>query len=263
MCSSYFYVEDLRNRIDSTNRMKIVNVETMTAVIMVNQNNSCFERTGIIRFTNGYVSKNFLIRQLGGAVIDIHHDETILDIDIGDIGTLDFRTPNQIDITSVGISSLGSFVAPNQDVDEIYMTFSPSLDTVDHGDGTPETSSGGQVVMQTLDGRTIAQNYNYGYVLRSYNVIVESREGGSVNVNNINYSTTFYEMMNNSVSFVIEAIPNDGYEFVCWSDGDTNVSRTLTVNGADIILYPIFEGGYYLYDNSNIVDFDDDSHVKI
>ena len=259
----FFYVEDLRNRIDSTNRMKIVNVETMTAVIMVNQNNSCFERTGIIRFTNGYVSKNFLIRQLGGAVIDIHHDETILDIDIGDIGTLDFRTPNQIDITSVGISSLGSFVAPNQDVDEIYMTFSPSLDTVDHGDGTPETSSGGQVVMQTLDGRTIAQNYNYGYVLRSYNVIVESREGGSVNVNNINYSTTFYEMMNNSVSFVIEAIPNDGYEFVCWSDGDTNVSRTLTVNGADIILYPIFEGGYYLYDNSNIVDFDDDSHVKI
>ena len=54
-----------------------------------------------------------------------------------------------------------------------------------------------------------------------------------------------------------------GYEFVCWSDGDTNVNRTLTVNGNSIDIWPVFEGGFYLYDNSKIVDFDDDSHVKI
>ena len=259
----FFYVEDVRNRTDSANRMKIVNVETMTAVIMVKQNNSCFERTGTIRFTNGYVTKNFLIRQLGGTVIDIHHDDTIIDVEIGDVGTLDFRTPNQIDITSVGISSLGSFVTPNQDVDEIYMTFSPSLNTVTNGDGTIETSSGGQVVMQTLDGKIIAQNYNYGPVLRSYNVIIESREGGTVNVDNINYSTTFFEMMNDGTSFVVQAVPDDGYEFVGWSDGDTNSTRTITLNGSDITLYPIFEGALYLYDNSDIVDYDNSEHVKI
>lgn len=257
-----FQVVDERKTI-TQNKMKIVVDANIIANITVQPNNSCFERTGIIRFTNGYVSKNFLIRQLGGAVIDIHHDDTILDIDIGDVGILDFRTPNQIDITSVGISSLGSFVAPNQDVDEIYMTFSPSLNTVDNGDGTIETSSGGQVVMQTLDGRTIAQNYNYGYVLRSYNVIIESREGGSVNVDGTNYTTTFFEMMNNSVSFVIQAIPDDGYEFVGWSDGVQTISRTLTVNGADIDIWPIFEGDFYLYDNNNIVDYDNNDHVKI
>jgi hypothetical protein len=81
----FFYVQDVRNRTDSANRMKIVNVETMTAVISVKQNNSSLERIGTVRFTNGYVTKNFVVRQLGGTVIDIHHDETILNIETNEI----------------------------------------------------------------------------------------------------------------------------------------------------------------------------------
>ena len=204
-----------------------------------------------------------MIRQLGGDVIDIHHDETILDIDIGNVGTLDFRTNTQIDLNTVGMTNPGTFVPPNQDVDDIYVTFTPSLDTVDHGDGTPETSSGGQVIMQTLDGRTITQNYNYGFVLRNYKVIVESREGGSVNVDGTNYTTTFFEMIPDGTDVFVQAVPNNGYEFVGWSDGVQTISRTLTVNGEDIDIWPVFEGTLYLYDNSDIVDYDNSEHVKI
>jgi hypothetical protein len=196
-------------------------------------------------------------------VIDIHHDETILNINTNDTGTLDFRTNTQIDLNTVGMTNLGTFVSPNQDVDQIYMTFSPSLNTTDNGDGTIETSSGGQIIMQTLDGRTITQNYNCGPVLHSYNVIIESREGGTVNVDNINYTTTFFEMMNDGTSFVVQAVPDDGYEFVGWSDGDTNSTRTITVSGADIDIWPIFDEAFYLYDNSDIVDYDNSEHVKI
>jgi len=64
-----------------------------------------------------------------------------------------------------------------------------------------------------------------------YNLILESVTGGSV---------TGAGEYNEGTEVTITAIPDDGYEFTEWSDGNTSISRTLTIN-SDINIQALFD----------------------
>lgn len=245
-----------RLRIDRGNTLRINTVTRKVAVITVNQNNGWSSRSGVIRFSNGNVQKNFTIKQLYGSVTPIHFGDEIMEIELNDIGTLDFRSKTEIDPNTISISR-GAFTEPMNNVDKITMSISPTLDTVDHGDNTPETTtSGGVVRMVTADGKTIANYYNYGYWQKNYNVGVRGTTGGYFTVDNETYTTSYFESIPDGTSLTITAIPYAGNYFKQWNDGVQTATRTVTVNGADIDIYPEWYEDQYQYDNEDVVDFD-------
>ena len=126
-----------------------------------------------------------------------------------------------------------------------------------------ETCTGGQITFKTLDGETVVANYNYGSWLKNYNLTIGPFEGGKIEVDGVEYNSTYFESISDGTTLEIIAIPNEGATFVKWSDGVETATRTITINGADVSIYPIFESDYYLYDNSKIVEFDNSDLVKI
>ena len=126
-----------------------------------------------------------------------------------------------------------------------------------------ETSTGGQVTFKTLDGETVVANYNYGPWLQSRTVVIGPFEGGKITVDNVEYNSTYFESLTDGTTISVSAISDKGSTFVKWSDGVKTTTRTITINGADVSIYPIFESDYILYDNSEIVEFDNSDLVKI
>ena len=55
-----------------------------------------------------------------------------------------------------------------------------------------------------------------------YTLTVTAGEGGTVSTEGGTYDE--------GTDVTITATPNDGYEFIEWSDGETSVERTLTIN---------------------------------
>ena len=124
-----------------------------------------------------------------------------------------------------------------------------------------ETSTGGQVSFKTLDGETVVANYNYGPWLQSRKVVIGPFEGGKITVDNVEYNSTYFESLTDGTTISVSAIPDKGSTFVGWSDGIQTTNRTVVIEGSDVSFYPIFESDYYLYDDGNIVDFDNAEHI--
>lgn len=259
-------VTRMSRRTDLGNAIRINTLARKVAVITVNPNNGWRQRSGTVRFSNGNVYKNFTIRQIAGAVVPIHFNDEIMEIERDDFGTFDVRTNVQVDVSTIKMTkdtSKTQFDVPVNDVDRVQFNFYPQFDSEDHGDNNPETvSSGGQISMITLDGKRITQNYNYGYVLHNYNVTVRGVEGGSTLVDNVLYTTTFFQCMPDGTTITVEAVPDEGCYFERWSDGNTSISRTLTVSGEDIDIWPIFDKDNYMFDTGDVTDFDTGDHIK-
>ena len=130
-------------------------------------------------------------------------------------------------------------------------------------DELTETCTGGMVSFKTLDGETVVANYNYGSWIQSRKVVIGPFEGGKITVDRVEYNSTYFESISDGTTLTITATPDEGATFTGWSDGVATATRTITINGSDISFYPLFESDYILYDNSEIVEFDNSDLVKI
>ena len=245
-----------RQTVGSTSRIN--QAITNVATISVRANNSSTQRTGIVRFGNGNSTKDFTIRQLGGRNILYHFGDDIIHVKSNNSGTWNLRCDKEIDPKSLKITR-GSVSKTNDKViDNLHISFVPQLYSDDE---LTETSTGGQVTLKTLDGETLVANYNYGSWVKNYSVTIRGVEGGSFTVDGVSYSTTYFESIPDGTTLTITATPDEGATFVGWSDNVQNTERTITVNGSDIDIWPIFESEYILYDDGNIVDFDNAEHI--
>ncbi len=241
------------------NTKKIVD---LTASVTVDTNYMHHSRTGTITFSNGNIQKTLTITQLGKSFIWEQWDETPMLVEINHDGIWETYINKQIDTDTAEISSLGTIVQPTDKIDNVIVGFTPQLDTVDHGDGTIETCSGGQITMKTLDGKYITKNYNYGPVTPQYEIWIEQTEGGHFTVDGRDWYIDYKEMTDEGTVYQVTAIPDEGWTFVRWSDNVMTASRTITVTG-DIHIRPIFTGGdrVYLYDNNKDVEYDNEEKV--
>ena len=169
----------------------------------------------------------------------------------------------EIDTDTTDISTLGTLTKPVNRIDRVVVNFTPQLDQTDHGDGTPEVVSGGQVTVKTKNGQWVTKNYNYGEPTPQYEIWVEQKEGGHFTVDDRLYTDIdFQEITDEGTVYQVTAIPDEGWTFVEWSDGVLTASRTITVTG-DIHIWPVFTGGdrVYLYDNNKDVEYDNEEKV--
>jgi hypothetical protein len=252
------FVSERRITLDSVNTMRINRTISTVATISVSANNGYVQRTGTIRFGNGNITKDFTIKQIGNRTIPYHFDDEIIHVELNDVGVWDLRCDKEIDPTSIKITRGTVSQTSNNVVDKLQMSFTPQL--LQSQDMT-ETCTGGQVTFKTLEGKTVTANYNYGSWLRNYNVTVRGTTGGSFTVDNETYTTTYFESIPDGTTLTITAIPYSGNYFKQWNDGVQTATRTVTVNGADIDIWPEWDEDQYQYDNESVVDFDDGDHI--
>ena len=86
-------------------------------------------------------------------------------------------------------------------------------------------------------------------------------KNGKITVDGVEYNSTYFESLTDGNTIEITATPDEGATFTGWSDGVETANRTVVIDGSNISIYPIFESDYYLYDNGNIVDFDNLEHI--
>ena len=245
-----------RTTVGSSNTIN--QVITNIATISVRANNNSNQRSGIVRFGNGSVTKDFTIRQLGYRTIFYPFGSDALHVESGSTGTWNLRCDKEIDPKSVKITR-GSVSKTNDNVvDNLQINFTPQLYSDDE---LTETSTGGVVSFKTLDGETITANYNYGPWLQSRKVVIGPFKNGKITVDGVEYNSTYFESLTDGTTVSILAIPDEGATFVKWSDGIETANRTITVNGSDIDIWPIFESDYLLFDDGNISDFDNLEHI--
>ena len=246
-----------RQTIGSSN-IGINQVITNVATISIRANNSSNQRTGLIRFGNGSVTKDFTIRQLGYRTILYHFGDDIIHVESNNSGTWTLRCDKEIDPKSIKITRGSVSKQSDSVIDNLQINFTPQLY---FDDELTEVSTGGQITLKTLDGETIAANYNYGSWLQSRTVVIGPFKNGKITVDGVEYNSTYFESIPDGTNLEIVATPDKGATFTGWSDGVETANRTITINGADVSIYPIFENDYLLFDDGNIVDFDNLEHI--
>lgn len=227
-------VEPQPKNLNDANRTIITNNITSIATISVQANDDILPRSGVVRFNNGSVERDLIIKQLGNKVVT--NDDLIL---VGNNTTGEWkpRTPKEIDIDSVSISSGTIENLNNNNIDKLDMTFLPQLKETEE---IKETSSGGVVLFRTLDGKTISKNYNYNEWLKNYNLVVGPLSGGTITVNDVVYDSNYFESLPRGTNISLTAVPDEGKTFVKWSDGVKVPVRQITII-EDINIFPIFE----------------------
>lgn len=101
----------------------------------------------------------------------------------------------------------------------------------------------GSKLEKATENTVIAANIDYYPIWRlnpTYTITISSNEGGIVTGGGT------YE---SGKTITLTAIPNDGYKFVSWSDGDTNASRTVTVTGNATYTATFAPDPYITYDS--------------
>ena len=187
-----------------------------------------------------------------------HFSDDIIHVESNNSGTWNLRCDKEIDPKSVKITR-GSVSKTNDNViDNLQINFTPQLYSDDE---LTEVSTGGQITFKTLDGETVVANYNYGPWLQSRKVVIGPFENGKITVDNVEYNSTYFESITDGTTITVSATPDKGSTFVKWSDDVQTAERTITINGTDVDIYPIFESDYLLFDDGNIVDFDNLEHI--
>ena len=107
----------------------------------------------------------------------------------------------------------GTFASGTQ----VSLTATPSSGYSFSGWSTGSTANPLTVTLNT--NTTITANFQV--IINSYTLTVSAGEGGSVSTEGGEYEE--------GTEVTISAIPNEGYEFTEWSDGSTDIERTITL----------------------------------
>jgi hypothetical protein len=250
----------IRDVVSTNIPMRITQMTTNVATISVDPNISSSQRTGLIKFGNGSSTKDFTIKQLGNRTILYHFGDDIIHVESGSTGTWDLRSSKEIDPKSLKITRGSASKTNDNVIDKLQINFVPQLYSDDE---LTEVSTGGQITFKTLDDETIVANYNYGPWLKNYNVTIGPFKGGKITVDGVEYKSTYFQSLPDGTTVSILATPDEGSTFVGWSDGVETAARAFAVNGKNVEIYPIFESDYVLFDNGEIVEFDNSDLVKI
>ena len=212
----------------------ITNNITSIATISVQANDDNLPRTGIVRFSNGALERDLIIKQLGNKVVT--NDDIIL-VGLDDKGTWNPRTDKQINPDSLNISRGTINNLTNNVINKLDFEFKAQLT---ENEDIKETSTGGVLSYTTLNGINVTKNYNYGEWQMNYLLIVQILNGGKVVVNDKEYTSTYFESLPRGTNITLTAIPDEGKIFVKWSDGVTTQTRNILIV-EDINIKPIFE----------------------
>ena len=227
-------VEPEPKNLNDTNKTIITHNINVIATISIQANDNILPRSGVVRFNNGSVEKDLIIKQLGNKVVT---NEDIILVGLDDKGNWNPRSDKQINPDSLNISRGTIDNLTNNVVDKLNFEFKAQLT---ESEEIKETSTGGVLLFRTLDERTITKNYNYGEWQKNYLLIVQILNGGKVVINDKEFDSTFYQSYPRGTNITLTAIPNDGKSFVKWSDGVTTPTRQITII-ENIEIYPIFE----------------------
>lgn len=101
-------------------------------------------------------------------------------------------------------------------------------------------------------------SYNWDHItdveeMPSVSVSVGANDGGT--------ATILQEPTCDDMTAIVEAVADSGYHFIAWSDGDTNVQRTISVDTTDIALT-----SYFIADNPvgiDVIDGADATTVRV
>ena len=243
-----------------TDKTIITHNITSIATITIQANDNNLPRTGKVRFSNGSVEKDLIIKQLGNKVVT---NEDIILVGLDDKGTWTPRSDKQINPDSLDISR-GTIDNLNGNVvNRLDFQFKPQLI---ESEDIKETSTGGVLSYTTLNGINVTKNYNYGECLQNYNLVVGPIEGGKVVINDKEFDSTYFESLPKGTSITLTALPDDGKTFVKWSDNVSTPARQITII-EDIEIYPIFESessdNILLYDNGDSILFDNSDLILI
>jgi hypothetical protein len=217
-----------------------------------NTNNSVLGRKGNLILTNGVDTVKVIINQQGirtitvtdtnGSVLDLDKPIILSEIDDTNITvTID----KEINVNTLRATNIEP-TKPNKKIGKLNITL-PISQTK-----SGQRSLGGCIRVNQTDNTTVIIDYNIGENLKKYLVYID----GNVIVDNNNYYP-YYELVEENTKLVVTAIETQGKIFLNWSDGITDITRTITVN-SDIHIYPIYteEEEGYLYDNELSVLFD-------
>ena len=236
-------------------------VENTTAFISVKTNNTPYIRRGGVTFSNGSVTKVFNVIQLGKKFIKEDIETEAFRVELGGLGQYNMDSFKEVEVKSAENSN-GTINTPTSNVNRIALEFNPVLDHVDHGDHTIERCTGGLISVTALDGRKVQKAYNYGAVIETYLVVIRGVDEGYVNVENTDYPGGFVEDVVENTVLTVTAVPDNGYNFIGWSDGETDNPRSLTVT-EPVDIWPVFEdSNVVLYDDSDIVQYDNSENVE-
>ena len=215
-------------------------------------NNNRFSRTGTITITNGYVERTITVTQQGRGVIrpvwpdvpvipDVPEipDYPVLPVRLerGEVTNITLYTDKQVKLNSAIISNGIVSVNGSNNIDIVSFAVQPKFSAEALAEN--KSADGGIIQIQTEDGDLIQWAYNLGDVLQRYTVLIESLDltKGSVTIDGV--TNTYYNDDEAGTTHTISCTAETGWIFECWNDGDTNASRTITVN-SDIVLYPIY-----------------------
>lgn len=215
--------------------------------ITVSTNPTSYNRSGTVVLTNGYDTVYISITQQGSVVITPDVPDIPIDIDdepvtrlelvAGEAVNLLLDTYKEMKLNSLQITNGVTSTLNTEKIDRVGFVAQAEISEAHRTLG--KTADGGIVKMQTVDGEMVVWNYNLGNSDVRHTVSIQSYndEQGYVTVDSVdgNYIADVLD----GTSITIKATSETGYLFDHWSDGNTNATRTLTVDG-DIILVAYF-----------------------
>lgn len=228
-------------------------------ILTCNTNNFILGRKGNLILTNGVDTVKVMINQQGirtitvtdtnGSVLDLDKPIILSETDDTNITvTID----KEINVNTLRATNIQP-TKPNKKIGKLDITL-----PISKTKSTEQKSLGGCIRVNQTDNTTVIIDYNIGENLKKYLVYID----GNVLVNNINYYP-YYELIEENTKLVVTAIESQGKVFKEWSDKNTDITRTITVD-RDIHIYPIFkeeEKEGYLYDNKIPILFDNNEII--
>lgn len=221
----------------------------MVLYVWCTENLNRYSRTGTITITNGYVEKTITVTQQGRGIIrpDLPDVPVLPDtpdypvvpvrLERDEVTNITLYTDKQVKLNSALISNGIVSVNGSNNIDVVSFAVQPQFSA--EALAANKNADGGIIQIQTEDGDLVQWAYNLGDVLQRYTVLIESLDlaKGSVTVDGV--TDTYYNDDEAGTTHSISCTAETGWVFECWNDGDTNSSRTVTVN-SDIVLYPVF-----------------------
>lgn len=241
--------------------VQIQNVLGKYSLIISVNNNMLISRNGSIVISNGVVESKIIVNQQGnrGITATFNNDKPIdiskpIILSETNETNITFNIDKEVNWETLTSTTL-DITKPIKKIGNINVTLPKPIKTK----STEQSDLGGIIKVNQTDNTYLVLDYNIGENLKKYLVYID----GNVIVDNINYYP-FYELVEENTDLVVTAIESQGKIFLEWSDGNKDITRTLTVN-SDIHIYPIFkeeeEKEGYLYDNDELILFDNNEII--
>lgn len=231
------------------------------SLIISTNDNRFRNRSGNIVLSNGVLQSTIVVNQQGNRIITGTNNNNGTTIDFDKPVVLSETEDTNISVTiskEVNLETLTAtnleVIKPTKKIGKLDITF-PVLQ---QKRSTEQPDLGGIIKVNQTDNSILTIDYNIGENLKKYLVWID----GNVLVDDINYYP-YYELIEENTKLVVTAIESQGKVFKEWSDKNTDITRTITVN-SDIHIYPIFteeEKEGYQYDNGELILFDNNDII--